>query len=242
MVEAATKRALDEHRRRATVSLRASSPPDPFGIDVWDATIDDEVLPIVREVLAMAADSAVEFLALPADVRARILGALDVDRQAESFVARIKGIGPDVAERLRAALNSGLNQGESIGKLQDRITDVFNVGEVRSEMIARTEVHAAAMQSGNEAAGALHDSGTTLVKTWLATFDDRTRDEHADADGQTVPFDEPFVVMDEELDYPGDPAGSAENVINCRCDVLYDEAPIEGEAVDELPPPEEAAG
>jgi hypothetical protein len=34
-------------------------------------------------------------------------------------------------------------------------------------------------------------------------------------------MDEPFEVDGELLDYPGDPTGSAANVINCRCAVGY---------------------
>jgi hypothetical protein len=36
-----------------------------------------------------------------------------------------------------------------------------------------------------------------------------------------VPIDEPFIVSGEELMYPGDPSGSAGNVINCRCAIGY---------------------
>jgi len=34
-------------------------------------------------------------------------------------------------------------------------------------------------------------------------------------------MDEPFIIGGESLDYPGDPSGSAANVINCRCSVGY---------------------
>jgi uncharacterized protein with gpF-like domain len=57
-------------------------------------------------------------------------------------------------------------------------------------------------------------------KQFLATQDDRTRDSHAIADGQIVGIDEPFNVGGEELQYPGDPSGSADNLCNCRCTVL----------------------
>jgi hypothetical protein len=43
---------------------------------------------------------------------------------------------------------------------------------------------------------------------------------HLLADGQIVKPDEPFVVEGEELMYPRDPSGSAENTINCHCLVL----------------------
>lgn len=50
-----------------------------------------------------------------------------------------------------------------------------------------------------------------------STIDTRTREAHFAADGQVVALDQPFVVDGEELDYPGDPNGSGDNVINCRC-------------------------
>lgn len=55
-------------------------------------------------------------------------------------------------------------------------------------------------------------SGT---KTWNAMDDDRTREWHADADGDEVPVGEPFSVDGEDMMYPGDPDGSDENTINC---------------------------
>lgn len=53
--------------------------------------------------------------------------------------------------------------------------------------------------------------------TWNSMNDDRTREAHADADGQEQPVGTPFDVMGEQLMYPGDPDGSDENTINCRC-------------------------
>ena len=49
-------------------------------------------------------------------------------------------------------------------------------------------------------------------KRWVTVGDSRVRAAHAAADGQEVPLGSPFVV-----EYPGDPHGSAGNVINCRC-------------------------
>lgn len=61
----------------------------------------------------------------------------------------------------------------------------------------------------------------TIQKTWVATLDEATREAHADADGQQVGLDETFDVDGEDLEFPGDDSGSPENVINCRCSVLY---------------------
>jgi len=38
-----------------------------------------------------------------------------------------------------------------------------------------------------------------------------------DADGQAVDLEEAFTIWGESLQYPGDPAGSAGNTINCLC-------------------------
>jgi uncharacterized protein with gpF-like domain len=57
-----------------------------------------------------------------------------------------------------------------------------------------------------------------VTRTWVATLDDRTRDTHAEMDGQVVGMDEPFVSPSgAELMYPGDPNAPPEEVINCRC-------------------------
>ena len=58
-----------------------------------------------------------------------------------------------------------------------------------------------------------------VVLTWLA--DAIVETYQADP----IPIGEPFVVMEEELMHPGDPAGSAENVINCQCIELAVAAP-----------------
>lgn len=56
-------------------------------------------------------------------------------------------------------------------------------------------------------------------KEWVAILDNVTRPDHAETDGQTVDFDEPYTVGGDLLMYPGDMdlGASLENVINCRC-------------------------
>lgn len=58
-----------------------------------------------------------------------------------------------------------------------------------------------------------------LQKQWIAILDNVTRDAHADADGQIVDFDEPYIVMGQQLMVPGDMdlGATIDNVINCRC-------------------------
>ena len=63
------------------------------------------------------------------------------------------------------------------------------------------------------------ETGLVMMKNWEATPDERTRAWHRGV--ESVPLDDPFIVDGEELQVPGDPAGSAGNVINCRCTITY---------------------
>lgn len=63
-------------------------------------------------------------------------------------------------------------------------------------------------------------------KRWVTMHDDRVREGHSLADGQEVPLGSPFVVDGEFLQYPGDPRGSAGNVVNCRCIVVGSDGPF----------------
>ena len=88
--------------------------------------------------------------------------------------------------------------------------------EYRSVMIARTETGGAANFGNREGAA---QTGLELSKTWISSRDSRVRDEHSFMDGETRPFNEPY---SNGLMYPGDPGGSADEVINCRCVETYD--------------------
>jgi len=59
-------------------------------------------------------------------------------------------------------------------------------------------------------------------KTWVSQMDERVRDSHQMANGQTVKIMEYFLVGTDLMLYPGDPTASASEVINCRC-TLYAE-------------------
>jgi hypothetical protein len=61
------------------------------------------------------------------------------------------------------------------------------------------------------------DPETAWVKRWLATEDQRTRPDHREADGQTVPFGGMFVVGGYLMSHPHDPTAPAKEVVNCRC-------------------------
>jgi hypothetical protein len=124
---------------------------------------------------------------------------------------------------VRDSLQASYDTGASIPQAaRDIRTKVAAVAPVRARTIARTELVAIA-NAGSVAAARL--SGAAEWKTWLATNDARTRQAHANAAGQTRRIDDTFAVGGDELDYPGDPSGSAGNVIACRCSVVMADGP-----------------
>jgi len=58
-----------------------------------------------------------------------------------------------------------------------------------------------------------------LMKEWIATRDNRTRDAHIEANGKTAEWNETFYVGGENLMHPGSGV-KAENNINCRCRIV----------------------
>jgi hypothetical protein len=110
--------------------------------------------------------------------------------------------------------------GESITAIQERLSAFFGdkKSNYQTERIARTTINAAS-NAGESLAW--EQSEVVSGKTWLsALIPNRTRDAHADAHGQTVRLNDSFDVGGEMLRYPGDPQGSAGNVINCLCSMI----------------------
>lgn len=119
------------------------------------------------------------------------------------------------------ALADGVAQGASIDDLASAVQGVFDqASRNRALTIARTEVISASNGSASLAAAQLPDD-VVGGQEWIATRDGRTRDDHADADGQVVAIGQPFDVAGEALAYPGDPGGSPDLTINCRCTVAF---------------------
>lgn len=233
---------FDEERREVTAAIAASGSPDgaAAAIDtrITTGTFDELGAWWLAAAYAggrQAADA--HGFEAPTKTRAKtptvledlmraLWGILFEGALAKADTHRAKVVG-EITETTRRALQEllrdGINQGLSIPDIAATIDTLYldDIIPNRSTVIARTETISSTNYGGQQAAKA---TGLTLQKTWLATNDDRTRDTHRDADGQTVPMDEPYIVDGERLMFPGDPDGSAANVIQCRCTETYSEA------------------
>lgn len=254
------------------VAQADAPPPD---MDAWPppetymATFDATVSPMIAKVFGEAFAAQARSTAL-SDTAARLSYMQNVhDRLSLNLWQS------GVFEQARAELVEGINQGESVTQLRDRVGSVTHIDaysrRIRAEINAQRRIRDAATSTAEERAdaraalralypkldetdlmwhyqarrvartetmGALNGgsfagaksrataTGRAMYKKWLSHIDHRTRDTHKDkahggANGQIQPIDSPFLVGDDSLDHPGDPNGSAGEVINCRCTVLY---------------------
>lgn len=127
-------------------------------------------------------------------------------------------------EDINRAIKRGFDAEEAESLIIRRILRTRGLSAFRADAIARTETHNAAMYASEGTAKSMQtDLGVHLMKVWNPVQDERTRISHAAMAGHpAVDLDGFFIVGGEKLLRPGDPNGSAANVINCRCVLTYE--------------------
>lgn len=147
-----------------------------------------------------------------------------VTRWAQVNAAKkVTGIADTTRTRISNAIAEGVSSNAHPDEIARTIRDTAGINHARARTISRTESHAAHMtgqhMSMEETSKELD---MPMLKVWVATADQNTRDTHLKADGQKVKMDAKFKVGNAELSYPGDPSGPPEEVINCRCAITYE--------------------
>lgn len=121
------------------------------------------------------------------------------------------------------SIRQGIIQGERLDQIAKRLSDSL-ISRNMNKMLtfARTGMteaqNAGRLSRLKEAEG----MGIKVHKEWMATFDERTRWQHADLDGQKRPMNKPFEVGGYKIMYPGDPTAHPSMVYNCRCTMVGD--------------------
>lgn len=125
----------------------------------------------------------------------------------------VKGMTEEISNDLKAELERGIINGEGIGKLKSRVSKVFDVGENRAEMIARTET-IRAENNGKLLSMKGSDLSGEYDKKWIATNDERTCPVCKKLNGQVVGINDSF----EEGKWSGQ-VGPVHP--RCRCTVVF---------------------
>lgn len=188
---------------------------DPFDEEEWEAEFARRMRPEYKRIVSAAGKYAID------DVSAGVSFDL-LDWRVVSALRKLtqrfsKRVNETTWRMLKDALIAGIEAGEGADKLAARVEETMMLRINQSSgAIARTEVQAATTAGTVEG---WRQSGAVQQKMWIATFDDRVRDTHADAHGQTVGLDDDFTVGMANGPGPGqmDEAGET---INCRCTMV----------------------
>lgn len=155
---------------------------------------------------------------------------------AQWGATRVVDINETTKQAIQEAVSYGFEHGYSERELSEAITAKFqdltrggeadpelvsDFPEYRLERISRTETATMLNAGAFEGTKELVANGSNVVKSWLSSRDNLVRDSHAQMDDETsdepIPFAERF---SNGLQFPNDPAGPSDQVINCRCTLI----------------------
>lgn len=150
----------------------------------------------------------------PIDQAAAVKAILTDSKIVEGYYNHL-GVNYDKLKKtITQEISRGIASGLPYSDIARNINNVSSSGLYNAKRIARTEGHRIQQTSSRDAQYAAKKKGCDVVKQWDASLDGRTRDSHARVDGEIRELDEEF---SNGLMFPGDPSGSAAEVINCRC-------------------------
>lgn len=220
VVKSALDRFVNAARDKVMAPFRSwGGMPDPSGVyqaqDSWNT---DTILTTIGQIAMGAWSEATDVP--PVSRHAFVVAQL---AQTQNFLVRI----PDeVYNLVFAEINDGVNAGESVPAIAERVDRTLaTTGSERwanrASVIAVTEV-TRAYGAGTTAAGLEQSrvTGRLLQKRWRTEHDQRVRASHVAVDGVTIPLYLPFNVGGYMMMFPGDPLGPADEVVNCRCDLV----------------------
>tara|TARA_R110000782_G_scaffold270275_1_gene370194 strand:- start:59 stop:856 length:798 start_codon:yes stop_codon:yes gene_type:complete len=166
------------------------------------------------------------------DIRIEEKGLFEDDffRQIAKFInnfggQRIKGVSDTLADFIISEIARGQSEGVGVSQIVTNILKKRSFYRWQLLRIARTETTAAANYASDSASSS---TGLVLEKVWVSAQDSRTRVvpedsfDHLHMNGKRVDDGKMFEVATkrggvELMQFPGDPRGSAGDVINCRC-------------------------
>jgi F like protein len=221
-IRAAGARSVKAYKQAATVTLAAANPTMQ---EVLDARVLQESVLARTAATRKRIAEAASVVAVESPEARRLVSPLLqtlVDQQAGKQAARLVA---GAEEAVAQVMLDSLTEGWSVPRTADALRERFSeFSRTQSTMLARTDLISLSNGASLATATSLGDEAPNF-KTWLATNDDRTREDHAEADGQSVPFDQPFDVGGVPMMYPGDPDGPDDSTINCRCTLIYEDEP-----------------
>lgn len=180
----------------------------------WSQSVQTKLVPFLKNVYAKASQAISAPLGVDVPTTPAVLD--DVTTSLTAFANELWDAG-------QGAVLIGWQDGETVGVMSDRVQDVAKAKSKKAASIAQTAITTTV--NGGEWSTMLAIASkfnAITTKEWVATHDSHTRPTHWAADGQVVALNQKFSVGDALLDFPGDPFGALDEIINCRCTTRYD--------------------
>ena len=155
--------------------------------------------------------------AIPLDQEAMVRAVQLDSKISKGLYTRL---GEDVnllKRKITAQVSRGIATGMTFPDIAIQLKNATKIGYNNAIRIARTEGHRIQCSGTMAACLKAREKGADVVKQWDSTLDSKTRESHVAVDREVRELDKPF---SNGLMYPSDPAGSAAEVINCRCALL----------------------
>ncbi|MFH0989842.1 MAG: hypothetical protein V1799_07490 [bacterium] len=139
----------------------------------------------------------------------------------KDFKIRSMTMTNNLKEKLRSSLASGYASGDSKARMANRVQSILGP-KSNAQTIAITEVANAVNHGEWNYASEYRDyQGVEMIKTWFQIFRGSRRKAHTEVMGQTLKFEEKYMVDGEPMLRPHDPDASARNTIRCGCYLEY---------------------
>lgn len=215
-------KALFQNYQEATGTNVATAYNTGLATRIWEAEISQSVIfEVVQQPLPFVAE-------------------LLMNKETNGFTLgeRITNLSKDTSTKVADWLESSLMNGNSFKETSMGVRDIMGYtiegkrqkgALAKANRITRTEMRKAYTTAQDLANDDLTNLGIESTEIWMAALDRRTRAYHMAADYQIKGsvIKDAFIVGGEAMKHPLDPAGSAANVINCRCYVQYTSEPNE---------------
>lgn len=156
-------------------------------------------------------------LVIPIDQEQVVAAIQHETKLSESLYMALGKDTKDLSKKIAGEISRGISSGAMYSEIARNIASWGRIPKNNAMRIARTEAHRIQIKATADAQWKAKENGADVVKQWDAALDKRTRDSHARVDGEIRELDEKF---SNGLEYPGDPSGRPEEVINCRCALL----------------------
>ena len=215
--------------------IKAVKAPEDFG-DLFNgdeevSILIDGITPILRELYQKEGKETLDLIGMGEAFEASL------ERARKSLDAAISLMSESYNETtldlLKEKLKEGLQNGESLPELTNRIRDVYEFSDqVRAERVARTEAFRVANSATKEA---WRQSGVVKTLKWYTAADERVCEFCDPMNGKTVGIEEDWFKKGDEMtgkeggSLPIDYAdvGNPPLHANCRCYIRPEEISIE---------------